>query len=67
MAWRGGEDQVFAVGEEHLENRVVGMVGGEDGEWMAGVVAEALRAKAARREGAVLECGRRWGIGWGRA
>jgi WD40 repeat protein len=33
----------------------VGMVGSEDGEWMAGVVAEALRAKAARREGAVFE------------
>ncbi len=32
----------------------VGMVGGGDGEWMAAVVAEALRAKAARREGSVL-------------
>ena len=43
------------MGEEYLGDRVVGMVGGEDGEWMAGVVAEALRAKAARREGRVLE------------
>jgi WD40 repeat protein len=43
------------MGEEYLRARVVGMVGGEDGEWMAGVVAEALRAKAARREGAVFE------------
>jgi WD40 repeat protein len=41
------------MGEEYLRNRVVGI--GEDGEWMAGVVAEALRAKAARREGAVFE------------
>ncbi len=48
MAWRGGEDPVSADGEV---NRVVGMVGGEDGEWMAGVVAEALRAKAGRRCG----------------
>ena len=55
--WRGvvGKVRFPLMGEEYLGDRVVGMVGGEDGEWMAGVVAEALRAKAARREGRVLE------------
>ena len=55
--WRGVVEKVRfpLMGEEYLGDRVVGMVGGEDGEWMAGVVAEALRAKAARREGVVLE------------
>jgi hypothetical protein len=53
MTWRSGEVPVSA--EEYPRHQVVGMVGGEDGDWMAGVVAEALRAKAARREGAVLE------------
>jgi F-box/WD-40 domain protein 7 len=37
--------------EEYLAYRVVRMVGDADGEWIAGVVEEALRAKAARREG----------------
>ncbi len=57
VGWRGVAEKVRfpLMGDEYLANRVVGMVGGEDGEWMAGVVAEALRAKAARREGAVLE------------
>jgi hypothetical protein len=45
---------VVEFGDEYLRNRVVGMVGGEDREWMAGVVAEALRATAARREGVVV-------------
>jgi hypothetical protein len=55
--WRGvvGKVRFPLMGEEYLGDRVVGRVGGEDGEWMAGVVAEALRAKAARREGVVLE------------
>ena len=56
--WRGvvGKVRFPLMREEYLRNRVMmGMVGGEDGEWMAGVVAEALRAKAARREGAVFE------------
>ncbi len=35
---------------DYLGNRIMEMVEGEDGEWMAGVVAEALRAKAARQE-----------------
>ncbi len=57
MGWRGvlGKVRFPQMGEAYLKNRVVGLVGGEDGEWMAGVVAEALRAKAARREGAVFE------------
>jgi len=72
--WRGvvGKVRFPLMGEEYLGDRVVGMVGGEDGEWMAGVVAEALRAKAARREGGRVGCsnsrrwgGRRWRIGWG--
>jgi hypothetical protein len=57
VGWRGvvGKIRFPLMGEEYLRNRVAGMVSGEDGEWMAGVVAEALRAKAARREGATLE------------
>jgi hypothetical protein len=57
VGWRGvvGKIRFPLMGEEYLRNRFVGMMGGEDGEWMAGVVAEALRAKAARREGGVLE------------
>jgi hypothetical protein len=59
VGWRGvvGKISFPLMGEEYLRNRVVGtrMVGGEDGEWMAGVVAEALRAKAARREGVVFK------------
>ena len=39
--------------EGYLRNRVAGMV---DREWMEHMVAEALRAQAARREGAVMEC-----------
>jgi hypothetical protein len=58
MAWRGGGGPVSPDGGG-LPYRVVGMVGGEDGEWMAGVVAEALRAKAARRVGAVEVLGRK--------
>jgi hypothetical protein len=42
------------MGEEYLATRVVGMAGGEDAEWAAGVVAEALRAKAARRAGSAF-------------
>ncbi len=59
VGWRGvaGKIRFPLMGEEYLRNRVLGMVGGEDGEWMAGVVAEALRAKEARREGAVLGVG----------
>jgi hypothetical protein len=55
--WRGVVEKIRfpLMGEEYLRNRVAGMLGGEDAEWMAGVVAEALRAKAARREGAALE------------
>jgi hypothetical protein len=41
--------------EEYLASQVVGMVGEADAEWMAGVVAEAMRAKAARREGEVFK------------
>ena len=41
--------------EEYLRDRVAESVCEEHQEWMAGVVLEALRAKAARREGAVLE------------
>jgi hypothetical protein len=57
VGWRGvvGKIRFPLMREEYLRDRVAGMVGGEDGEWMAGVVAEALRAKAARRDGAVLE------------
>jgi hypothetical protein len=40
--------------EEYLGCHVLGKVGGETGEWIEGVVAEALRAKAARAEGAVV-------------
>ena len=43
------------MGADYLGNRVVGMLGEEDCEWISGVVAEALRAKAARLEGAVFE------------
>ncbi len=50
-----GKILFLLMGEEYLANRVVGIVGGEDGEWMAVVVAEALRAKAELREGGVLE------------
>jgi hypothetical protein len=42
--------------EEYLRDRVAESVCEEHQEWMARVVLEALRAKAARREGAVLEC-----------
>ncbi len=42
--------------EQYLRNRVAESVCEEHQEWMARVVLEALRAKAARREGAVLEC-----------
>ena len=41
--------------EGYLRSRVVGMAPAEDVEWMEGVVAEALRAKAARGDGAVFE------------
>jgi hypothetical protein len=41
--------------EEYLRDRVAESVCQEHKEWMAGVVLEALRAKAARREGAVFE------------
>jgi hypothetical protein len=44
------------MAEEYLGDRVADTVREEDREWMARVVAEALRAKAARREGAVVEC-----------
>jgi hypothetical protein len=37
--------------EGYLRSRVVGMAPAEDAEWMEGVVAEALRAKAARGAG----------------
>jgi WD40 repeat protein len=37
--------------EGYLRGRVVGMAPAEDAEWMEGVVAEALRAKAARGDG----------------
>jgi hypothetical protein len=40
---------------EYLRDRVAESVCQEHKEWMAGVVLEALRAKAARREGAVFE------------
>jgi hypothetical protein len=43
------------MAEEYLACRVEGMVDGEDADWMKSVVAEAQRAKAARREGAVFE------------
>jgi hypothetical protein len=54
VGWRGVVVNIRfpSIGKEYLRHQVVGMVGGEDGEWIAGVVAEALRAKAARREGA---------------
>ena len=46
----------FALMEaEYLRDRVAESVCQEHKEWMAGVVLEALRAKAARREGAVFE------------
>ena len=44
------------MAEEYLRDRVVDTVREEDREWMVCVVAEALRAKAARREVAVFEC-----------
>jgi hypothetical protein len=58
VQWRGVAEKIRfpLMKEEYLRNRVAGMVDGEDGEWMARVVAEALRAKAARREGAAFEC-----------
>ena len=37
--------------EGYLRSRVVGMAPAEDAEWMEGVVAEALRAKAAQEDG----------------
>ena len=42
--------------EEYLRDRVGESVCEDHQEWMTLVVLEALRAKAARREGAVLEC-----------
>jgi hypothetical protein len=47
VAWRCvvGKIRFPLMEEEDLRDRVLGMVGGEDGEWMAGVVADALRAK----------------------
>ena len=41
--------------EGYLRSRVVGMAPAEDAEWMEGVVAEALRAKAARGDGSGIE------------
>ena len=57
VGWRGvaGKSRFPLLGEEYLGSHVLGMVGGEDGEWLAGVVAEALRAKAAWWEGAEFE------------
>ncbi len=43
MAWCSGEDSVPTYEGGYLRNRVVGMVGAEDEEWMAGLVVEALR------------------------
>lgn len=43
------------MAEEYLRDRLVDTALEQDKEWMAGVVAEALGAKAARREGAVFE------------
>ncbi len=68
---RLGEEALMCC-EEYLRNRVAGMVGGEDGERMAGVVAEALRAQAARRgvgrwSWSCWGGRRQWSIGWGRA
>jgi WD40 repeat protein len=61
--WRGvvGMIRFPLMREEYLENvaeQVAGMVGGEpeDGEWLADMVAEAMLAKAARREGTGFEC-----------
>ena len=42
--------------EEYLRSHAAGMVDGDCGAWMAGVVVEALRAKAAHRKGEVFEC-----------
>jgi hypothetical protein len=49
--WRDGVGKFRfpLMREEYVGSCVLGMVGG-DGEWMTGVLAEALRAKAARRE-----------------
>ena len=57
VRWRGLPDKIRfpLLREEYLRGHVAGMVDGEDGEWMARVVAEALRAKAARRKCAMLE------------
>jgi hypothetical protein len=41
--------------EGYLRSRVVGMAPAEDAEWMEGVVAEALRAKAAHGDGGGFE------------
>ena len=41
--------------EEYLRSRVVGMAPADEAEWMGGVVAEALRAKAARDGGGGFE------------
>ena len=43
------------MAEDYLRDRLVEAARKDDQEWMAGVVAEALRAKAALREGAVVE------------
>ncbi len=41
--------------EEYLRSQVTEMVSREDRDWMAGVVAEALRAQAALREGVAFQ------------
>ena len=45
----------FPLMEEDYLRRMVGMAPAEEAEWMGRVVEEALRAKAARREGAAFE------------
>ena len=53
--WRGVVSKVRfpLMGDEYLQSRVLGMVSspGEETEWMAGIVDEALLAKKARKEG----------------
>jgi hypothetical protein len=64
--WRGAEGQARGRGlvkkirfplmeEEYLRSRVVAMAPAQDAEWMEGVVAEALLAKAARGDGGGFE------------
>ncbi len=43
------------MAEDYLRDRVVEAVRKDDQEWMADLVAEALRAKASRREGAAFD------------